>query len=664
LSLELEQIAARLADPSPEVRRRALRELAHLPPADAVRLGLLALGDGDWRVRKETVLALSELGDGAELVAALLGAIEQEDNVGLRNAAAEALSHVRGQAFDTVIARLEELAGTSRKIALEVIGRSADARAPGILIEHLAHADANLAPTAAELLGEHAGAEVVGALTRCLESADPMLVLAALQSLNRLGARLPFDRLEPLAATPLYGMELMTALGRSGDPSAVHVILKRAADDPSAVKALTLLHESAPTAAAAVESALGVASADLLEALADLAVRGDALERRAAVLCLLWSRRAEHIALLVTLAQEESLHPVVIDGLAAWKPGVIAELDALLPRSRGRLLASVINALGRLLDEEGGRRRAALFSAHLNSADLVVATAAAGALARFGDESIVPRLLELAGASQDRVRRAAGHALTQVGARHRAAVRAALRGVEIESDRGVELMRVYQVVGSPEDVPALAAALSSPLPALRRAALGAIASIAGPDSVRTISLAMTDENAEVRTAAVAALSRIGPSASETIVAALRTAEGTLRAALVRALGRVGHPEAPAILCSLARESAEMAMASLEAFQSLGLDPGEMKGELLTHRETEVIKKAIVLLDASVTDAELVALLGAEAWDVRLAAVERLSLRTGAGGSVADALGAALAREEDDLVRAAIERALAARSGRV
>jgi len=658
-----EQIAARLSDPSPEVRRRALRKLPQLPPADALRLGLLALGDGDWRVRKEAVVVLAVFGDGAELVAALLEAIEQADNVGLRNAAAEALSRVSGPAFDLVVSRLGELSGTSRKIALEVIGRSGDERAERILVDHLAHEDVNMSAAAAELLGERGNLDAAKALAACLDCPQPMLVLAALQALNRLGAKLPFDRLEPLTAAPLYGSELLTALGRSGDPAAVHVVLKHVADDPVAVKALTLLHESGKAAAAAVEGALGVAEADLLQVLVDLAAQGDPLERRAAVLCLLWSRRTEHVALLVTLAQEESLHPVVIEGLAMWGSSAIALLDSVLPRMHGLQLASAIGLMARLLDDAGGRRRAALFTAYLNSADLIVATAAAGALARFGDDTVVARLIELAGAGQERVRRAAGHALAQIGVRHPEAVRAALRGLEIESDRGVELMRVYQVVGRPEDVPCLAAALSSPLPALRRGVLGAIASIAGPASVDTVSLAMTDENAEVRMAAVAALSRIGPAASETIVSALRTAEGPLRSALIRALGRVGHPEAPAILRGLARESAEMAMASVEAFQSLGLDPGEMKGELLSHPEAEVVKKALVFLDASVTDAELVALLGAAAWDVRLAAVERLSRRVGAGGAVAEALRGALSREEDDLVHAAIERVLGVGAGK-
>jgi hypothetical protein len=85
----------------------------------------------------------------------------------------------------------------------------------------------------------------------------------------------------------------------------------------------------------------------------------------------------------------------------------------------------------------------------------------------------------------------------------------------------------------------------------------------------------------------------------------------------------------------------------------------------------VVKKALVFLDASVTDDELIALLHAKAWDVRLAAVERLSLRsalpaspsTTEGKAILAALDAALAHEEDDLVLASIERALATRGGK-
>ena len=660
MSAHTDEIAGRLADASPEVRRRAVRDLAELPPAEVLLSALAALGDDDWRVRKEAVAVFVGWGGAAEPAPALLAAIEQEENVGLRNAAAEALSQVAGPAIDLVIERLPALLGTSRKIALDVVGRSADPRRSRILSEHLADDDVNLSAAAAELMGEAGGDGVVEALAGCLERNEQMVVLAALQSLNRLGAHLPFERLEPLVAVPLYGSALLEALGRTGDPAAAHPIVTRIPADPMAARALVVMHGSSERAGRAVESAIGSAGKAVLAALSEAAASGDFAARYAAVSCLLWARRTECVPQLVALARDEALHAHVVDGLAAWGAPALDALDAMFPSAQGRALASLIAVTGRLLDLEEGRRRIPLFTAFLNSGDSVVVTAAMGALARFGDAAIVPRLLDLVRAEQERVRRAASRALVQIGRRHPDAVHDALRWTAFEGDRGVELMRVFQEVGRAEDAPLIASALTSPSPSLRRAALGALAAVAGGGAIHEISLSMTDESADVREAAVAALATLGPAASETIVSALHGSEGPLRPALVRALGRVGHPEAQTILKRAMRESAPTAIAALEAAAALGLDPLGTKGELLGHPDTEVVKTAIAALGDTVTDAELVALLCADAWDVRLAAVERLSRRA-LKPAVLDSIRAALATEEDDLVRAAIERALARRA---
>jgi HEAT repeat protein len=653
----LDELRRRLAETSPETRRRAVRDLAELPVAQAIPLAFVALGDDDWRVRKEAVTLLGAMEGAVELGTPLLAAIEQEENVGLRNAAAEVLAQLSGPAIDLVVSRLPALVGTARKIALEVIGRSEDPRRAQILVAHLACDDVNLSAGAAELLGDLGGEEAIAALSRCLARPEQMLVLAAMQSLNRLGARIPFDALEPLVAIPVYGADLVAAFGHSGDPAAVHVILARVPADSRAARALVVLHESSTRAATAVEGAIGSADAAVLEALAVLAASGDFAVRQAAVACLLWARRTEHVPLLVELAQNEALHARIVEGFAAWGAPVVGALDAMLPRVQGRTLASVIGLMGRLLDDAEGGRRIALFTAFLNSADLVVATAALGALGRFGDGAIVPRMLELALSDQERVRRAAASALAQLGRRHADAVRAGLRTLRFADERGVELLGVFQSVGLPEDAAAIAAALTSPFPALRRAALGALAAVGGGDSIGVISLSMTDEQAEVREAAVAALAKVGTQAAETIVSALHTSEGPLRAALVRALGRVGHPEAASILSRTARESAQTAIASLEAAVSLGLDTRKLKGELLAHEDAEVVKKVLTALDDSLADAEIVPFLSSRAWDVRLAAVERLAPRAAQDGPVAQALRAAATREDDDLVRSAIERAL-------
>jgi HEAT repeat protein len=241
------------------------------------------------------------------------------------------------------------------------------------------------------------------------------------------------------------------------------------------------------------------------------------------------------------------------------------------------------------------------------------------------------------------------------------AVREAIRRLEIEGSQGIQLCRVLEVVGQPADAALLAGALSSPNAELRRAVLGALSAVAGPGAVDTISLAMTDEDVGVRMAAAAALARIGPAASETIVSALNTADGPLRSALVRALGQVGHPEAPEILRSICRGPAETAMAALEAMEHLNLDPGEIQEEILAHADAEVVKQALSSLGEAVTRDQLVKLLGHSAWDVRLAAVEKLAAEVGQP-VVVENLERRLEVERDDLVHGAIERALARRGG--
>ena len=73
-------------------------------------------------------------------------------------------------------------------------------------------------------------------------------------------------------------------------------------------------------------------------------------------------------------------------------------------------------------------------------------------------------------------------------------------------------------------------------------------------------------------------------------------------------------------------------------------------------DAEVVKQALTSMGDAVTRRQLVKLLGHQAWDVRLAAVERLAPDTGED-EVGAALEARLEGERDDLVAGAIERAL-------
>ena len=660
MNVSKESIAARLEDPSPEVRRRAVRELAQIAPEQAGELVLAALGDEDWRVRKETILIVADLELGEDLVEALIDAMEQEDDVGLRNGASEALAGARVDVVTPLSARLPRMNASGRKIALEVIGRTEDPRAVPTLVEHLGNEDANIRVCAAELLGDHSGKESAEALAGCLSGDDSLLTLAALQSLNKMGAKVGWASLEPLVDQPIFGSEILFAMARSSEPSAAAPIVDKLQRNPSAARCLEILHGTSAEAARAVEEALTAAGDEILEALSGIADDEESENRRAAVRNLIWSRDTARVETLISLSGDEALHRIIVDGLMEWGQPALEEIERILPRVTGRTLVSVVGLLGKMLSDEEGPAKAALFTAYLNSTDEMVATAAAGAIARFGDVAVLPRLMELAGHEERRVRRAAGYAMAQIGLRHPEDVREAISALEVEGPAGIELCRVFEAVGRPEDLGIIARALSSPDPELRKTALGTLASVAGSAAVDTISLSMTDEDVGVRMAAASALARIGPAAAETIVSAIHTARGPLKTALVRALGMVGHFEAQSILSSMCEGSADLAMAALEAMQNLGLDPGEMKQEILGHRDPEVIKKALIFLGPQISLDELEGLLGHPQWDVRLAAVDRLSSSPMDNDAVVALLSARFAREDDDLVRASISRALQAR----
>jgi HEAT repeat protein len=649
-------LKSRLTDESPEVRRRAVLEISHFEPKEVLDLMILALGDDDWRVRKEAAGVASKMTSEKAFVHHLIDAITQEDNVGLRNAAAEALALSDTETITELMNQTRELNASGRKIAIEVLGSSNDPRVESVLIEGLSDEDDNVRACAAEWLGEIGGEKAIEALIACLTSKNILLVLAALQSLNRLRAVIPWSLLDSLSNERLYGAELLLALGRSNAVEAAPVIAHQLGNDQAAARAMELLHNSSVTTGRAVKTALEGLDDHTLDFLSKTIRDGEPAEQRSAAACLLWSHQLSNMPFIVKLAQNELLYPLLLDELKEWGQPALKKLEQMVPTIEGKPLASVIGLLARLLDRASGQAKTELFANYLASEDMIVATAAASAVSRFGDGRVIPRLVELLGSSRDRVRRVAGHALTEVGHRHPDLVQKTLAEVEIDGERGIQLCRIIEAVGRLEDAPRLSAALSSPIPELRAAVLGALAAVAGESALETIALAMTDEDLSVRMAAAAALGRIGPPAAETIIYALVSADGPLKAALIRALGQVGHSEAPVILRGMCQESAEIALAALEAMSTLHLNVTDIQDDILQHPDSEVVKQALTVLGPTVSSSQLVNLLNHTSWDVRLAAVSRLALIK-EDRQAHEALFNHLDREKDDLVREAIERIL-------
>jgi len=227
-----------LQQAEPEARRVAVQQISKVTGRDACELLLRALGDDDWRVRKEAATVAPLLEPREEAVAAMVAALEDTVNIGLRNAAVEALVAIGPDAVGGAIEALGRLDADARKLAVEVLGGVPDARGTAALSRALADEDANVRAAAAEALGSAAiaGEEsrqlATYALAAALSTNDAFLKIAALDSLARLEARLPWSVFEPFARDPLLRRYAVAAAAGSREPVAVSA-LAQATGDPS-----------------------------------------------------------------------------------------------------------------------------------------------------------------------------------------------------------------------------------------------------------------------------------------------------------------------------------------------------------------------------------------------------------------------------------------------
>jgi HEAT repeat protein len=146
-SRDIEQL---LGSPDPEVRRRATASIAELPPAEGAPLLLRALGDSDWRVRKEASSVATALGPADALLDRLVTALFPGDNVGLRNAVVETLGSFGRSAVPAVTRVVDRLDADGKKLAAEVLGRAHDPAALAALEKLYADGDPNVRTAALE----------------------------------------------------------------------------------------------------------------------------------------------------------------------------------------------------------------------------------------------------------------------------------------------------------------------------------------------------------------------------------------------------------------------------------------------------------------------------------------------------------------------------------
>lgn len=657
MSRDIDDIRSHLLDESAEIRRRAVLELREIPADDATALILTALGDDDWRVRKEAAALAAARANDKALVERLLEAVGEEDNIGLKNAAREALANAGETVEDEVAKRLQSPNPETRKNAIDIIGALKTQHAVKLLSSALDDENLNVRASAVEMLGDQENEQAAAPLLECLKAPHALLRIAALQSLRKLDVRVSWEHLKPLLRDSMLREELLFALGHSGEAKAAPEIAKYLPEEPSACLAMETLHGDSETTARAVKQALSNLPKAASAALREMTRSDDIALSRAALRCLLRSGAVENIASIVSLTRNSRLYSSLVEGLAEWGKPAINALCDLLTVEKDERLAGVIGLLSRLLDDETGRTVAKDFARHLLSEHPAVCTAAANATARFGDETTALSLMRLLSSDSPRTRSAAGFALTEIGRRYPDAVRAASSKTPLQGPVGIQMCRVLETVGKEDDFERLASAANDEPPELRRAALRAATIVGKSRALAQIEKALADTDLSVRIAAADATALIGDDARELIVKALETAEGPVVAALMRAFGKVGHPRAEEILSGMCRKSSDVILCALKASAALDAPPFSMKKELLEHSDQEVVKAALDAFGKTMTVAELTNFLSHRSWDLRLKAAEALGAEIDKQG-VEKILEDRLHKDDNDLVSDAIKAMLA------
>jgi hypothetical protein len=355
------------------------------------------------------------------------------------------------EAMPFAVKALNTLDADGRKLAVEILGGVPDPLGVAALISALEDSDPNVRCTAAEalgragLVGQRERALATKALVECLSSGEVVLTLAALDSLGRLDAKLPWSVFEPFADHVLLRRYAVIAAARSREEAALLALVNATGDTSTTTAREALLALSAWLLFEPLEDAvLGRARKKIQESPAACAfVRslakdsGEARGAQAAALVVLGLiQDDEDIPTLVSALGDEDVAEHASAGLEIFGAAATLPLSRLLADAPQHTRAVILSLLPRLDSKPDAALRAMLREGTDDSAT-EVAVASLKGLAVAGEESDLGRVVPLTNSIDDRTALAAAHALQVLAARFPQAARHLLAGLDPAGDHAV-----------------------------------------------------------------------------------------------------------------------------------------------------------------------------------------------------------------------------------
>ena len=653
-------IQSALLSQDEEVRLNGLQGLYHWDGEERLELICAALGDVSWRIRKEAVnlfLSLPAASAYAERIVALL---YDEENAGLRNAAAEILIKLGSSIIPVLLKEADSPDPDVRKFILDILGDIGDRGATPLMLHLLQNdTETNVRAAAAENLGKIRDVAAVPGMVDALSEPDLLVQFSLLDALGKIGCTVPVARLLSLSDNRLLRKPLFDALGRIGDETAIAALAGGVLDPMRNVRETAILALQSLAPRCGERAFAGEMTAAVLEGVAALLATPALPVQRAALTILGRHCDQERALLLASYLDDDNLADDVATILATRGRDVVGGLTVCWAQASDKKKAY----LAYLFGATGVENAVSLLAGELRGADDFLRTILLRALGQVGGAADIVTLAGYLDVVEDDVRQAAVDGLVKVAERFHAPVIDLVRGSFAHAEPPVRqaALQVLGRLGGEEAEVALMMAMKDESALVRRSAISYLDG-GNPQHYTALTLALTDEESDVRRQAIDALSMSADrSLIEPMTLVLKDEDPWVRATAIRALGRFGGAEAlAAVRWGLDDPVGLVAIAAIEtlAEENLSFNYEEIADQL-GHDDDDVVLVLLRLLASSSDHSWLTQwggrLLAHRCWRVRQSVAELLAHVGGEWGQAL--LQERLHVEEEGVVRDTLRQCL-------
>jgi len=653
-------IQSALMSTDEEVRLSGLQSLYRYDGEERVDLVCAALGDNSWRIRKEAINLFLSLPCAVTSAERILVLLYDEENAGLRNAAAEILVKLGGPVLPILIRSADSADPDVRKFILDILGDIGNRQATPLLLHLLQNdVETNVRAAAAENLGKIRDASAVPFMVNSLSTPDLLVQFSLLDALGRIGSAIPVAGLVGLGENRLLKKPLFDVLGRIGDETAVSPLVAGLHDSMRNVREAAILALQSLVSRCGEKILTGQLTATDLERVAALLACSSLPVQRAALVILGRECDQERAVLLASYLDDDRLADDVVTILAARGHDVIADLTKCWAGASEKKKAYLAYLFGAM----GVESAVDLLVSELKAADdflRSILLRALGQLGRIEDIATLAGYLEV---PEDDVRQAAVDGLVDIARRFHASVIDLVRNVftHVEPPVRQAALQVLGRLGGAESEAVVLLAMKDESSLVRRSAICYLDG-RNPHHCPALTLALTDEESDVRRQAIEALAVSAVrSLIEPLTLVLQDVDPWVRAAAVRALGCFGGVEALAAVRSGLRDPVGLVViAAVETLikEDIPFDQKEIAAQL-DHADDDVV---LVLLKELSTSSETFwieqwgeKLLGHRHWLVRQKVAEMIGHGGTAEGQIL--LHQRLQVEEEDIVCIALRQGL-------